>query len=202
MKILTIPLPPIMTNCYIVYEKDGGKCFIIDPASSADRISAYIESFELKPKAILLTHGHFDHIAASDELREKYKIPLYVHEYDSEMILSPILNCSRAMIGSDVALKPADVLLKDGDSLKLEKEKIIVLHTPGHSPGSCAFVGVDFAFSGDTVFKGTYGRYDLPGGNYDLLMSSVKKIMSLNPITELYPGHDEKTTVSEEMLYY
>lgn len=191
-----------MTNCYIAYEKEGGKCFIIDPASSADKISTYIDAYSLTPKAILLTHGHFDHIAASDILRDKYKIPLCVHEGDSNMITSPSLNCSKPMMGISVALRPADKLLKEGSLIKLESESLRVLHTPGHSPGSCVFVGSDFIFSGDTIFRGTYGRYDLPGGDYDLLMNSIKKVFELNPLHDIYPGHDNKTTISEEMMYY
>lgn len=202
MKILTLPLPPIMTNCYIAYEKEGGKCFIIDPASSAERIKTIIDAHDLKPKAILLTHGHFDHIAAADELRKQYKIPLMIHEQDAEMIVSAELNCSRAMMGASITLSPADKLLKEGDRIKLENESLKVLHTPGHSPGSCVYVGNGIAFSGDTLFKGTYGRYDLPGGSFQTLMGSIKRILELSPITVLYPGHDEKTNVADEEIYY
>lgn len=191
-----------MTNCYIAYENEGGRCFIIDPASSAEKISTYISAYSLRPKAILLTHGHFDHISAADDLRDKYKIPLYVHKADGEMISSPYLNCSMLMMGESVALRPADKLLKEGDLIKLESDSLRVLHTPGHSPGSCVYVGSELIFSGDTVFRGTYGRYDLPGGDYDLLMNSIKRVMSLNPIYDVYPGHNEKTTISEEMMYY
>lgn len=202
MKIITLSLPPIMTNCYIAYEKDGGKCFIIDPASSPERIDALISAHSLVPKAILLTHGHFDHIAAADSLRDRYSIPLFIHESDGNMITSASLNCSKPMMGTSITIKPADKLLRDGDKIKLESESLKVMHTPGHSPGSCVFVGNGFIFSGDTVFKGTYGRYDLPGGDFSILMSSIKRILALNPIFEIYPGHDEKTSVSDEMMYY
>ena len=144
----------------------------------------------------------FDHIAASDELRDKYSVPLYIHEGDSGMLTSSFLNCSRPMMGTDVILRPADKLLKDGDVLKLENESLRVMHTPGHSPGSCVFVGNGFIFSGDTVFKDTYGRYDLPGGDFSQLMQSIKRVMALNPVFEIYPGHEEKTTVSDEMIHY
>ena len=118
------------------------------------------------------------------------------------MICSSTLNCSKPMLGVDITLDPADKLLKDGDKIKLENEVLRVMHSPGHSPGSCVYIGNGFIFSGDTVFKGTYGRYDLPGGDYSLLMQSIKRIMKLNPTLEIYPGHYEKTTISDEMLYY
>ncbi|MBE6650795.1 MAG: MBL fold metallo-hydrolase [Ruminococcaceae bacterium] len=202
MKVITIPLPPIMTNCYISYEREGGKCFIIDPASSEDRIKTLIDAHSLKPKAILLTHGHFDHIAASDRLREMYSIPLYIHEADSEMIKNARLNCSSTMMGEEIILKDADKLLKDGDKLKLENESLAVMHTPGHSPGSCVFIASDCVFSGDTVFRGTYGRYDLTGGDFNLLMASIKRVMALPPILKVYPGHNEATTIFDESMYY
>ena len=202
MKVITIPLPPIMTNCYIAYERDGGKCFIIDPASSEEKIKTIIDAHSLKPKAIILTHGHFDHIAAADRLREMYSIPLYIHEADGEMIKDSRLNCSSSMMGMAIVLKDADRLLKDGDKIKLESESLTVMHTPGHSPGSCVFVACDCIFSGDTVFRGTYGRYDLPGGNFELLMDSIRRVMTLSPILTVYPGHDEKTTIGDESIYY
>lgn len=202
MNVLTLSLPPLMTNCYIVYEREGGKCFIIDPASCADKISTAVDAHRLKPKAILLTHGHFDHISAADKLREKYRIPLYIHEDDLKMIASPSLNCSKLMMGIEVTLKPADKIIKDGDLLKLETVSIKVIHTPGHSPGSCVFLGGGCVFSGDTVFRDTYGRYDLPGGNYNQLINSIKRVMSLDPNYEIYPGHNEKTTIAREMIHY
>lgn len=202
MKIYTLQLPPIMTNCYIAYEKEGGKCFIIDPASCAEKIITAINMLSLKPKAILLTHGHFDHIAAADELREKYSVPLYIHSEDGEMIKSPLMNCSIFMSDDNVTLKDADKFLKDGDKLKLDDESFTVMHTPGHSKGSCVFVCSNAIISGDTIFKGTYGRYDLFGGDYGTLMESLKKVLSLSPVLDIYPGHDEKTTVAEESIHY
>ncbi len=202
MKVFTIPLPPIMTNCYIAYEREGGKCFIIDPASNEEKIKAIIEMQKLSPKAILLTHGHFDHISAADKLRDMYSIPLYIHENDAEMIKSPVLNCSQSFMGIAVALNSADKLLSEGNKLLLEKESLTVIHTPGHSSGSCIYVGNNVLFSGDTVFQGSYGRYDLPGGDYSALMQSIQRVMKLNPTLTVYPGHGEKTTIADEMLNY
>lgn len=202
MKVLTISLPPIMTNCYLAFECEGGKCFIIDPASNAEKIIEIISSASLSPTAILLTHGHFDHIEAADILREHYSIPLLVHEGDADMIKSPTLNCSMSMMGTVVKLKDADGFLKDGDEIKLENEGLRIMHTPGHSPGSCVFIADNLIFSGDTVFRSTYGRYDLPGGDYMTLMRSIIRIMSLDEGLIVYPGHDEKTTIAREKIYY
>lgn len=202
MNVTTIPLPPIMTNCYVAYEREGGKCFIIDPASNEEQIIRLIKSKGLIPSAILLTHGHFDHIGAADKLREYYSIPLYVHKDDGEMIRSHHANCSMAFTGTSVELSQADRLLKDGDVIKLDDEELFVMHTPGHSPGSCVFVGNDLIFSGDTVFKGTYGRYDLPGGDFQALFRSIQKVMALNPTMTVYPGHNEETSIGEERKYY
>lgn len=202
MKVFTISLPPIMTNCYVAYEREGGKCFIIDPASNEEEIKRLIESKSLKPSAILLTHGHFDHIGAVDKLREYYSIPLYIHESDGEMIGSHHANCSMAFMGTPITLRQADRLLKNGDVIQLEDEFLRVMHTPGHSPGSCVFVGKDLVFSGDTVFRGTYGRYDLPGGDFQTLFKSIQRVMELDPSMTVYPGHNEKTTIGEERKNY
>ena len=202
MNVVTLALLPLMTNCYIAYEREGGKCFIIDPASNEERIIQTLNLMRLKPKAILLTHGHFDHIGAADSLRDHYSIPLIVHEADAKMIKSPILNCASAFMGMNVALRDADKLVKDGDVLKLEKESLRVLHTPGHSEGSCVYVGNDLIFSGDTVFRGSYGRYDLYGGNYGELMESVRRVLELDTRMVIYPGHDETTTVLDERENY
>lgn len=202
MKVFTIPLPPLMTNCYVVYEREGGRCFIIDPASSPDTIVEIIDRMKLKPKAVLLTHGHFDHIGGADALRERYGIPLYLHEGDLDMITKPEMNCSASFMGGNVMLKEADKALRDGDAVTLEKEFLRVLHTPGHSEGSCVYLGDGIMFSGDTLFCNGYGRCDLYGGNYGALMESIQGLMRLDSRTRVYPGHGEPTTIGDEMDLY
>ncbi len=202
MKVFTIPLPPMMTNCYLAYEREGGKCFIIDPGANAEKIITLIELQQLKPSAILLTHGHFDHIEAADKLKKYFKIPIFIHKDDAEMVTDPSINGCVLLGRNDIFSKGADSLLEGGEEIKLEKEKLTVMHTPGHSRGSVCYVGRDIIFSGDTVFRGTYGRYDLYGGSFDDLMTSIMRIMTLDEGLTVYPGHDAKTTIADEKKYY
>ena len=201
MKAITLSLPPIETNCYVIFSKIGGECIIVDPASSFDKIKEIVSENKLKPKCIFLTHGHFDHIGASDELRSFYDIPLLVHEFDSEMILQPNLNCS-SMMGTPFALSPADKLVSDGDEIHIDNEVLRVMHTPGHTPGSSVLVGSEEIFSGDTIFLNSYGRCDLPGGNFEKLKESIFKIMALNEKLKVYPGHGDTTDILSERLFY
>lgn len=202
MKYIKLELAPIQTNCYIVFNEIGGEGYIIDPASNAEKIAKVISENGLKPKGILLTHGHFDHIGASDDLRKLYKIPLCIHENDAEMLENATSNCSASFIGYPILLNPADVILKSGDVLNADGESLRVLHTPGHSRGSLSFICDNYIFSGDTVFKGSYGRFDLPGGSFNELKNSIQMLLSLDEALIICPGHGDETCVKDEVSMY
>lgn len=198
LNVKMLSLPPLGTNCYIVSDTYRNECIIIDPASSAEKISKVIRDNNLKPKKLILTHGHFDHMGAAETLREEYKIPLYIHENDAELLSSPEKNASGLLPYGDIKLSPPDGLLKEGDKIKIGEHELLVHHTPGHTMGSCVFVGEKELFSGDTLFRKGYGRYDLYGGDKDALFSSLKKLLALDGNLTVYPGHGQTTKISHE----
>ncbi len=200
LSVITLVLPPFDTNCYIVSEKDGKKCIIVDPASSPSRITNIISERKLSPVSVVLTHGHFDHIGAADLLRKLYNVPLCIHEADAELLVSPEKNASKYLTFDDVIITSADILLKDGSIIEFGKEKLRVMHTPGHTKGSCVLVGENALFSGDTLFRGGYGRCDLYGGNMSDLFLSLERLFFLNECLTVYPGHGEKTTIGDEKM--
>ena len=195
-------LGPVSTNCYFVQNTETGELLIIDPADYPDQIISKVMKCQGKPVAILLTHGHFDHIMAVNEIREKYQIPVYCEKHEEEMLKDPMKNVSGAWY------KPysthADHLLSDNEELELAGFRIRVLHTPGHTPGCCCyeFPEEHVLFSGDTLFFRSYGRVDFPGGSARQMQDSVQRLLKELPEeTEVYPGHDCATDIASEKRY-
>lgn len=192
----------IMTNCYIAYDNVVKEAFIVDPADSADEIQLKITELGVKPVAILLTHGHFDHIGAVDELRDKYKIKVYVYEDEKDVMTSDANLAS--MIGKRMSVE-ADEYLRDLQTIIIGGEKIQVIHTPGHTKGSCCFYLPDekVLFSGDTMFCQSFGRTDFPTGSMSQLISSIKnRLLKLDDDVKVYPGHNEETKIGFERHMY
>lgn len=192
----------IMTNCYIAYDDVVKEAFIVDPADSADEIQLKITELGVKPVAILLTHGHFDHIGAVDELRDKYKIKVYVYE-DEKGVMTSDANLA-SMIGKRMSVE-ADEYLRDLQTIIIGGEKIQVIHTPGHTKGSCCFYLPDekVLFSGDTMFCQSFGRTDFPTGSMSQLISSIKnRLLKLDDDVKVYPGHNEETKIGFERHMY
>lgn len=192
----------IMTNCYIAYDDVVKEAFIVDPADSADEIQLKITELGVKPVAILLTHGHFDHIGAVDELRDKYKIKVYVYEDEKDVMTSDANLAS--MIGKRMSVE-ADEYLRDLQTIIIGGEKIQVIHTPGHTKGSCCFYLPDekVLFSGDTMFCQSFGRTDFPTGSMSQLISSIKnRLLKLDDDVKVYPGHNEETKIGFERHMY
>ncbi len=192
----------IMTNCYIAYDDVVKEAFIVDPADSADEIQLKITELGVKPVAILLTHGHFDHIGAVDELRDKYKIKVYVFEDEKDVMTSDANLAS--MIGKRMSVE-ADEYLRDLQTIIIGGEKIQVIHTPGHTKGSCCFYLPDekVLFSGDTMFCQSFGRTDFPTGSMSQLISSIKnRLLKLDDDVKVYPGHNEETKIGFERHMY
>ena len=187
------------TNCYLLCNMDIKECVLIDPADSQDEISRMIDESGCSLKGILLTHGHFDHIMAADAVRDKYGVKVYASCDEKNTLEQPHINLGEAY-GLKLSVK-ADVWHKDGEILKLAGFDIEVLHTPGHTEGgSCYYIReIGVLFSGDTLFCGSVGRTDFPGGSMSEIVRSIKeKVMALPDDTKVYPGHGEGTSVGYE----
>lgn len=202
LSIRRIPLGPVQTNCYIVSNKEK-ECLIIDPGEQGHDLIKQIKNSNLKPVAILLTHAHFDHIGAVDSIRKEFQIDMYMHKKESNWLADPQLNGSGKYAQlPDYIVEPADHFLTPGDAQEIGNFKFDVLHTPGHSPGSISFLfdHKQIAIVGDTLFRRSIGRTDLAGGNSQLLLESIhKQLLTLDEETMVYPGHDEPTTIGEEI---
>ncbi|AIY05293.1 hypothetical protein Plano_1328 [Planococcus sp. PAMC 21323] len=202
LKINQLELGPIQTNCYIISD-DQKNCLIFDPGEESAKIEAVLKKKGLTPIAILLTHAHFDHIGAVDDIRERYSIPVYLHHLEKDWLSRPNLNGSGKYAAMpDYRLKDADVLLTDEKILEIGSFKMDIFHTPGHSPGSVSysFGNEGFAIVGDVIFRGSIGRTDLIDGSEKRLLQSIEE--SILPLPEhmiLYPGHGPETTPEQEL---
>lgn len=187
------------TNCYLLINTETKETVIFDPGDDGERIGRYMEREGLKPVAILLTHGHFDHVMGVPALVEKYGLPVYIHEDEEEILRSPQLNAC-AMIGARISMT-ADHLLKDGQVLELAGTKIRVLHTPGHTKGGVSYYVEELhaVICGDTLFEGSVGRTDLPTGSMGTLVRSIReKLFVLDDDVTALPGHGGSTTIGWE----
>ena len=202
IEIKSMTLGMVATNCYLIINKETKEALLIDPADNALRISNVIEENVCTLKAILLTHGHFDHIMALNELKKRYNVPVYAHEEEEEVLKQSSLNMS-GMIGQ-IYTTQADIYVKDGEHLKLAGLDIIVLHTPGHTKGGvCYYLPEEkVLMSGDTLFHCSIGRTDFPTGSMSQLVRSVKEQLFVLPDdVQVYPGHDSVTSIGYEKQY-
>ena len=200
MKIQSLVVGPVAANCYLLSD-EGGKGIVIDPGGDAPAILDKIRKEHITVEAILNTHGHSDHIAANDALRDATGAPLYIHAADEHMLTDPRANLSLFM-GGNVVSRPAEHHLKEGDILCVGAMAFKVLHTPGHSPGGVCFAGEGVLFSGDTLFADSIGRTDFPGGSLPQLIGVIKeKLMALPDDTVVYAGHGPSTTIGRERQY-
>lgn len=193
---------PIQTNCYFLYREDTKECLIIDPGYEADKIEAYVQKKQLHVAGILLTHGHFDHITAADEVRKKFQTKIYASGKEKELMADPRMNVS-VMMGDSVSLK-ADVWLEDGQELEMLGETMRCILTPGHTGGGMCFYfpRACMLFSGDTLFQESVGRTDFPTGSSRELIRSVReKLLVLPEAVRVYPGHGLMTTIRDEQMF-
>ena len=190
------------SNCYLVTDDAETGAILIDP--SVPPLFVERSVFPLPPiDAILLTHGHFDHMLALDAWRQRTGAPLLISAEDAPALGSPVLSCYRSFLGSDTTHAPADRLLAAGDTVAVGKESLAVLAVPGHTPGGLAFDSGELLFTGDTLFAGGgYGRFDLPGGNGDLLVLSIGDLLMIKGERRLLAGHGEEGLLSAEKKYY
>lgn len=192
-------------NTYVVVKPDK-EALIFDPGAQGTSLIEWIESQGWSPKAILLTHAHFDHIGACDDLRQHYNIPLYIYHGEAHWLQDAQANGSQPLLGMAIRQSPADHLWKDDDfgHQSLASFDFEIKFIPGHSPGHVVyyFPSDGFVISGDTLFKDSIGRTDLPGGDYHTLMKGLaSQLLILPEETKIYPGHGEATTIKRERRF-
>lgn len=192
----------VATNCYLVKNKETGEILIVDPADCAERIMAKLDQIQGRPVAVLLTHGHFDHIGAAAKLHTQYGIPICAYETEAQ-IMEQVQNNLSMMSGSGFTVS-ADRFFTDGEHVELAGFDIQVLHTPGHTAGSCCYYIAEeqVLFSGDTLFCCSVGRTDFPTGSMSQIHHSIhEKLFVLPEETQVYPGHDAMTEIGYEKLH-
>ncbi len=205
MYIKTLPLGYVCANCYIIKDELSGEGAIVDPGDCNLRLEQEILKAEIKSlKYILLTHGHFDHIAGVNELKEKYpEVKVVIGEFDAPLLSDSSLSLA-AVFGCPFTPCYSDLTVVDGDSLTLGETEIKVVFTPGHSLGGVVYYvpSESLAFTGDTLFKGSIGRTDLYGGDLNTLTLSLQKLKKMLPReTVIYSGHGESSKMSYELTY-
>ena len=187
-----------MSNCYIVGCEETREAAVIDPGADFKKIDMIIEELEVKIKFVLLTHAHGDHIGALEEIIQKYNVPVYIHEDDVDMLQDANKNFSKMMFRKEIKIKP-EKLLKDGEIVELGQLEMEIIHTPGHTPGSISIKVENIMLTGDTLFNGSIGRTDFPGGSFEKIINSIKsKIFKYDDEIIVYPGHNSPTTIGKE----
>lgn len=202
-RIQAMILGEVSTNCYLIYHQSTREAVVVDPADNAAYILNKCRELAVKPAAILLTHGHFDHILAVKDICRAFPCKVYAGREEDRLLQDSSLNLSGSM-GSEQMSVEADVLVKDGDMLSLIGFEWKVLETPGHTAGSvCYYVESEqVLLSGDTLFANSLGRTDLPTGDMGAILRSIKeKLLLLPEDTMVYPGHGEATTIGHEQKY-
>lgn len=203
MEIKRLVLGMLRTNCYIAYSEETKKAVIIDPAAEPKKIMDVLSELALMPEAVLLTHGHFDHMLAADALRKEYHIPVCLHAEDAELLSDPQKNCSATFFAAPYKIT-AEEQFSDGQVLTYLGGELKVIATPGHTAGCCCYYAEKegVLFSGDTLFCGSVGRTDLPTAKpAQLLVSIREKLLVLPEDTLVLPGHGEETTIGAEKRY-
>ncbi len=203
LRIKTCVLGQVATNCYLVYNEQTKAAVVIDPADNSEYIIDKCSSLGIVPNAVLLTHGHFDHILAAKDVAREYGCKIYAGRDEEALLLDPAKNMTGAWGMPQLSLQ-ADVLVRDKEVLNLLGFEWEVLFTPGHTAGSvCYYIGSDgVLFSGDTLFADSLGRTDLPTGSSSVIVKSIlERLLVLPEDTMVYPGHGDPTTIGHEQQY-
>lgn len=201
MLIKTLPLGVNATNCYIVIDEETNKATVIDPADNVNAILSALDKETCSLEMILLTHGHYDHIQALDDLRVATNAPAGIHTEDEEMLYDAEKSHQLYYNGNTAPYRKIDFTFEEGKQFTIGNSTITVMHTPGHSKGSSCFVGDGVIISGDTLFAGSMGRYDLHGGNFSQIMTSLKRLQNVDGNPVVYPGHGPATCMDDERKY-
>lgn len=185
---------------YAVVCDETREAFAVDPDLNAAEVLDTLRAEGAKLAAVLLTHGHFDHITACDALRDETGAYAAIHRLDAPLLGDARLNVSSRLQRAPVIQRPAERLLEDGERLAVGSLTIEVIHTPGHTPGSCCFLVGNDLLAGDTLFLGSYGRTDFPGGDLAALRASIGRLFKLGDNVAVWPGHGGPTTIGRERL--
>ncbi len=197
MKIQRFVVGPLQSNCFLVMDEISRECFIADPGDEPDRIMEFVRENGLTVKYLICTHAHFDHVGALPDIERETRAKIVLHKADL-----PVYDSSEehaAMWGFDIDPLPAPTMfVDDGDAISIGGLRFEILHTPGHSPGSISAYGEGILITGDTLFAGSVGRTDLPGGDTAKLKASFRRLMSLPDAVRVLPGHGPETTIGRE----
>ena len=197
LNIQTMTLGSYQTNCYLVWGQDSDSCVVIDPGYEPQTILLQAKKLGKTIEAILLTHGHFDHVMAAPGIQKATGAKLYIHKND-EPDLAPEVAGHRGYLREPYVMPRVDGHLEEGGEVQVGDLTFRVLHTPGHTLGSCVLLCEDLMFSGDTLFAGTCGRCDLAGGSLEQMFASLKKLAQLEGDYKVLPGHMEASTLETE----
>ena len=202
MQIIRVPVGAFITNCYIAEGQEPGRGFLVDPADNPKKLISILEEKQICPEAILLTHGHFDHVMGIEGWTKEFDIPVYIYRDEAAILRDPALNLS-SMFGTSYAYEKV-TCLGDGEKLVLAGYTFEVIHTPGHTSGGCCYYVKDeeVLFSGDTLFCRSVGRSDFPTGSASVLVKSIQeKLFCLPDQVMVYPGHNDLTCIADEKQY-
>ena len=198
-KVHTLVVGRLQTNCYIL--QSDSIALVVDPGDEPERILRFLTDIAVKPSRIIATHTHFDHVLGVDSIRDKFQIPFLIHHDDLSMLESMQSRVRQIMDFSVPPPPKVDQFLRDGESIAFGEDRVKVIHTPGHSPGSISLVGPRFVLTGDALFNQSIGRTDLPGGDLDTLVRSItERLFTLDDDTIVYPGHGPETSIGDEKL--
>jgi len=200
MKIIKLVLGACNTNCYII-ASDTGNCVIVDPADSAIKFVQVIESNNLKPKYIFITHGHTDHILAASDLKNEYQIPVVISKTDAWRLQEEELINSRPYVKKPYKKVTPDILVHENDEIWIDELQFRFYSMSGHTEGSMAIILDKCIFSGDTLLKENHGKTSLPGGNEKQLIESINRLSKLEGDYHIFPGHKEETTMEYERIH-
>jgi len=193
-----IEVGPLMVNCYLIGCEETKIGAVVDPGEESERILDMAESHDVKIEQIIITHGHSDHISAVSEMKDATGADIYIHRNDAGMLTDPAKNLS-LYYSVPITVPAADRFLEEGQAHKVGTIEFQIFHVPGHSAGSVCLYNDGFAIVGDTVFYGSIGRTDFPGGSFELLTRNIReKLFTLPDSTILFPGHGPQTTVGQE----
>ncbi len=201
MIIKELAVGPLMANCFIAGCEDTKEAVVIDPGGEADRILLSLAESELKVKYIINTHGHFDHVSANGKMKEATGADLLIHPLDAPML--GMLSSNAAVFGISVANSPpCDRTIEEGETVSFGDFTFNVIHTPGHTPGGISLYSDGIIFVGDTLFAGSIGRTDFPGGDFDTLIASIKtKLFKLEDDVRVLSGHGPETSIGREKRF-